>query len=148
MTSLHRSAALFVAAALLAGTATAEHRKVVDGLEINIGVVPAAQLLKVDAYERSMHPSAAIDATHHVVVSVADARTGAPVGDARVMLELVDPHGGVQRLPLERGEAAGLPDYSGLFRFGWSGDYKLKISVARAGAMPVTSVFSWRQDSY
>lgn len=147
MKSLQRNVALLVAVAALSGPAAAEHRKVVDGLEINIGVVPAAQLLRVDAYERSMHPRAA-DATHHVVVSVADARTGAPVGDARVTLELVDPHGGIQRQALERGAPGGVPDYSGLVRFGWSGDYKLKVNVVRAGTTPVNSVFNWRQDSY
>ena len=63
-------------------------------------------------------------------------------------LELVDPRGGNQRKILERGDAGGFPDYSGLFRFGWSGGYKLRVTVARAGAAPVTSTFSWTNDRY
>jgi hypothetical protein len=133
---------------MLAGTASAEHRKIVDGLAINIGVVPATQLLRADSYERAMHRERATNATHHVVVGVAEAKSGAPVGDARVTLELVDPRGGTQRQTLELGDAGGVPDYSGLFRFGWSGAYKLKVNVARSGSAPVTTTFSWTQDGY
>jgi hypothetical protein len=133
---------------VLAGAASAEHRKIVDGLAINIGVVPVTQLLRTDAYERSMHRERAATATHHVVVGVAEAKSGAPVGDARVTLELVDPRGATQRQTLERGDAGGVPDYSGLFRFGWAGAYKLKVNVARAGSAPVTTTFGWSQDGY
>lgn len=149
MWRLTASAALFAAAAAAVVAApVAEHRKVVDGLAINIGVVPASQLMRSDAYERSAHRDPGTGATHHVVVGVAEARSGTPIGDAQVTLELVDPHGGTQRKVLERGNAGGVPDYSGLFRFGWSGAYKIRVNVARAGAAPVTSTFSWTQDGY
>lgn len=148
MRRLLRSAALVAAAALIAAPASAEHRKVIDGIAINIGVVPAAQLLRTDAYERSMHREPGTGATHHVVVGVAEAKSGAPIGDAQVTLELVDPRGGTQRKALERGNAGGFPDYSGLFRFGWSGAYKLRVTLARAGAAPVTSTFARTQDTY
>ena len=147
MGRLLRSAALIAAAVLIATPTSAEHRKVVDGIAINIGVVPAAQM-RADAYERSMHRETGTSATHHVVVGVADAQSGAPIGDAQVTLELVDPRGGTQRKALERGNAGGFPDYSGLFRFGWSGAYKLRVTVARAGAAPVTSTFAWTQDAF
>lgn len=148
MGQILRTAAVIAVAALVAAPAAAEHRKVVDGVAINIGVVPASQLMRVDSYERSMHRDAATAATHHVVVGVAEAKSGAPIGDARVTLELADPRGGVQRKVLERGDAGGVPDYSGLFRFGWSGAYKLRVSVARAGTPPVTATFAWTQDGY
>jgi hypothetical protein len=67
MRRLLRSAALIAAAVLIATPASAEHRKVVDGIAINIGVVPAAQM-RADAYERSMHREAGTSATHHVDV--------------------------------------------------------------------------------
>ena len=148
MTQILRTALLIAAATLIAAPAAAEHRKVVDGLAINIGVVPAAQLLRIDAYERSSHREAAAAATHHVVVGVADAKSGQPIGDARVTLDLVDPRGGTQSRTLTRGDAGGFPDYSALFRFGWSGAYKLRVKVERAGAAPVASTFTWTQDSY
>jgi hypothetical protein len=132
-------------AAACAGPAAADHQKVVDGLAINIGVTPAAQLLKADPYERAAHRGAPADATHHVVVGVADARTGAPVGDARVTVELTDPRGRTQSGDLVRGDAGGVPDYSQLFRFGWSGDYRMRVLVQRAGAAPVQSTFRWTE---
>lgn len=148
MTRILRTTALLAVSSLLATPALAEHRKVVDGLEINIGVVPAAQLLRTDAYERSSHLAMATNATHHVVVGVADARTGEPIGDARVSLDLVDPRGVAQSRALVPGDAGGRPDYSGLFRFGWSGGYKLRVNVERAGTAPVRTTFRWNQDSY
>jgi hypothetical protein len=140
-----RGVAAFAIAAVFAGPVFAELRKVVDGLVINVGVTPAPQLMRNDAYERSMHRDAAASATHHVVVGVADAKSGSPISDARVTLEIVDPRGATQRQTLERGDAGGYPDYSGLFRFGWSGVYKLRVNVARAGAAPVSSTFNWTQ---
>jgi hypothetical protein len=148
MTRILRATALLAVAALIATPALAENRKVVDGLEINIGVVPATQLLRTDAYERSSHREAEPNATHHVVVGVADARTGEPIGDARVSLELVDPRGATQSRTLVRGDAGGRPDYSGLFRFGWSGGYKLRVNVERTGSAPVRTTFAWTQASY
>jgi hypothetical protein len=35
-----------------------------------------------------------------------------------------------------------------VFRFGWAGPYKLRVSVARAGTPPVTATFTWNQDGY
>jgi hypothetical protein len=128
--------------------ALAEHRKVVNGLEINIGIVPAAQLLRTDAYERLSHREPATNATHHVVVGVADAKTGEPVAGARVSLEIVDPRGATQSRTLVAGDAGGRADYSGLFRFGWSGAYKLRVNVDRSGAAPVRATFEWTQDGY
>ena len=74
-----------------------------------------------------------------------NATSGTPIGDAQVTLELVDPRGRTQRRTLERGDAGGVPDYSGLFRFGWSGTYKLRVNVARAGAAPVSATFDWTE---
>ena len=148
MNPLLRIAVAGLTAGLFAMPSCAEHRKVVDGVAINIGVVPATQLLRADPYERAIHRTAAADATHHVVVAVANAQTGDAIGDARVTLELVDPRGGTQRKPLVRGEPGGAPDYSEMFRFGWAGEYRLRVTVERAGASPVKTVFGWTQAGY
>ena len=131
------------------GSAAAEHRKEVDGLVINVGVVPTGQLLRTDAYERSSHRTAAANATHHVVVSVADAASGRPVGDATVAVELVDPKGGRQTRTLIRGDAGGIPDYSELFRFGWSGTYQVWVKVERGpDKAPVRTTLAWTEATY
>jgi len=148
MLQILRCAAVLAAVAVLAAPVAAEHRKIVDGLEINLGIVPVPQLMRVDAYERSMHREAPANATHHVVVGVADAKGGTPVPNARVTLELVDPRGGRQIRQLSPGDAGGVPDYSGLFRFGWSGAYTLRVVVARADAAPVKASFRWVEDEY
>lgn len=83
-----------------------------------------------------------------MVVGVTDPRTDAPIGDARVSMEPVDPHGAAQSQTLIRGDAGGRPDYSRLFRFGWSGAYTLRVNVERAGAAPVHATFGWTQDGY
>lgn len=145
MRFVQAAAVVALAGGLSAASGQAEHRKIVDGLAINVGITPAAQLLESDAYERASHGGAAPDATHHVVVGVADAKTGAPVGDAKVTLELVDPRGGTQSKVLVRGDAGGFADYSELFRFGWAGDYSLRVTVQRAGGTPVQSRFRWTQ---
>lgn len=134
-----------LAGGVSAAAAQAEHRQIVDGLAISVGVTPSAPLLNNDAYERASHRGAAPDTTHHVVVGVADAKTGAAVGDAKVTLELVDPRGGRQNKVLLRGDAGGIADYSELFRFGWAGDYSLRVTVQRAGGTPVHSRFRWTQ---
>jgi hypothetical protein len=140
--------ALAAATCLAAAPAVAEHRKVVGGLVINIGVVPAAALVRADAYERSSHPGALGRGTHHLVVSVADESTGRPVGDGRVTVELVDPKGSRQSKMLIRGDAGGFPDYSEVFRFGWTGSYQVKVNVERASTAPVRASFSWTHAGY
>lgn len=126
--------------------ATAQYSKVVDGLGINIGVVPVARLLQVDAHETSVHGETLRTASHHVVVGVVDARTGEPIDGARVTLEVEDPRGGLQSSALEAASARGYPDYSALVRFGWAGPYRLRVQVERAGAAPVSTTFSWMQE--
>ncbi len=115
---------------------------------IIVGGGPAAPWLRTDPYERVSHRESATNATHHVVVGVTDPRTGEPIGDARVSMELVDPHGAAQSQTLIRGDAGDRPDYSGLFRFGWSGAYKLRVNVGRASAAPVHATFGWTHDGY
>lgn len=140
--------ALAAGALLLAAPAAAEHRQERDGLVINIGVVPASTLLRVDPYERAAHAAALGRGTHHLVVGVAEAATGRPLGDAKVSVDLIDPKGATQRKTLLAGNAGGVPDYSEMFRFGWSGRYRVRVNVERAGARPVRAEFSWTQPSY
>jgi hypothetical protein len=145
MKALARASVIALAFAAVAPVA-AQHRKVVDGIEINIGVVSTTQMLRVEAQEGANHDLAPARATHHVVVGLADARTGEAIRDARVTLDVEDPHGGLQNGRLDASGLRGYPDYSGLFRFGWAGPYRLRVNVARAGATPVSATFGWTQE--
>jgi hypothetical protein len=60
-----------------------------------------------------------------------------------VVVEVIDPKGHAEKKPLLRTSAAGMPDYSELFVFGWSGSYVVRVSVAqRKDAKPVKASFS------
>jgi len=50
-------------------------------------------------------------------------------------------NGRVETKPLLHTQAAGLPDYSELFVFGWSGEYKIRIIVKRPGVAPIETQF-------
>jgi hypothetical protein len=44
--------------------------------------------------------------------------------------------------PMLHTQAGGLPDYSELFTFGWSGEYKIRVVVKRPGVAPIETGFT------
>ena len=44
--------------------------------------------------------------------------------------------------PLLHTQSGGLPDYSELFTFGWSGEYKVRVIIKRPGAAPIETLFT------
>ena len=140
--SLSRLAPAFVALAFTAG-AHAEHTRQVGDVVVNIGVV-SARALADDPAERASHGDALLGSAQHVVVSLADAtgRKSAPA--AAVAVRVVDPKGRIEERQLVAGAPYGVPDYSGLFRFGWSGPYRLEVRVVPEGSKPpVVADFTW-----
>ena len=135
----------FAAAALAAMVATpalAQQAKTVGGLAINLGLMSAEQAVHAEGH-RDAHPDKFPSGSEHVLITLADEKTGRRIGDALVVVELVDPKGGVAVKPLLRTSAAGMPDYSELFVFGWSGKYRVRVSVTPAnGAKPVKTTFT------
>ena len=107
-----------------------------NGLIVNIGVVPAEQALGFPA-ESESHATKQPSGAKHLIVSLSDATTGQHIEDARVSAEIRDPKGTVQRKQLIRTKTAGRTDYSEVFVLGWSGAYRIRIRVERAGAKPV-----------
>ncbi len=127
---------------LAASAAIASHEKTVNGLIINIGIVPASQALGFPA-ESASHAKEPPSGAKHLVVSLSDAKTGKHIEDARVRAEIRDPKGAVHRKQLIRTETAGRADYSEVFVLGWAGSYRIRIQVERPGAKPVRADFRW-----
>jgi hypothetical protein len=117
--------------------------KTVDGLVINLGLMPAQKAMLVGGH-REAHEHAFTNSTgaEHLLVVVANAKTGERLGDARVVVEVRDPKGKTERKALLRTQGAGLPDYSEIFQFGWSGKYTINVSVTPTpGAKAVRTRF-------
>ena len=138
----------FVAACLvwLTGMAAApasEHQKTVGGITVNIGVVPAAQAA-VLAGERAAHAGQYSSGAQHLVVSLSDAKTGTRLADSQVTVEIKDPKGKTERKTLIPAATAGAPDYSEVFRFNWSGTYRIRVSVTpKGGNKALVATFKW-----
>jgi len=128
-------------AALAAFPAAAQQMKAVNGLVINFGLMSAEQAVHAEGH-RDAHPDKFPSGSQHVLITVADEKSGRRIADAQVMVELVDPKGKAVSKPLLHTSAAGMPDYSELFVFGWSGSYTLRVNIAPAnGAQSVKTSF-------
>lgn len=128
--------------ALVASPLSAQQMKKVDGIVINVGIVHALDAEHVDA-QHGVHKGGHASGAQHVVVSLAEEKSGARIDDAEVAIELRDPQGRLQRKPLMAMITAGFPDYSEVFNFGWSGRYTLRVSITRKGmAKPVRTAFT------
>lgn len=136
--------ALAMAALLLGSAATnAEHQRTADGLVLNLGIVEAS---KLKGYAAEAGHGEKVDANaHHLLISVSDAKTGAHLRPASVVVAVIDPKGGVQRKQLKPGATAGVIDYSEVFNLGWAGDYRIEVTVEPTpGARRVTTRFRWK----
>jgi hypothetical protein len=120
--------------ALVWTPAAGQSKKTIDGVMINLGIVPAAVALRANGH-RDMHPSHPPPGSQHVLVTLDQAEDGKRIGDAEVVVEIIDPHGGVEKKALLHTQADGFPDYSELFRFGWSGEYSIRVIVTLKGAV-------------
>jgi hypothetical protein len=100
----------------------------------------AAMALRADGH-RDAHPPNPPSGSQHLLITLDDEKSHARIADADVSVEVTDPHGRVETKPLLHTQAAGLPDYSELFVFGWSGEYKIRIIVKRPGVAPIETQF-------
>ena len=133
---------VLLAAAFVACAAHAQQRETVGGYVVNFGIVPAEVALGV-AGHREAHPANFPPGSQHLLITIDDAKSGKRVGDAEVVMEVTDPKGHVVRKPLLHTSGGGLPDYSELFEFGWSGRYVIRaIITPKPGAKPVVARFT------
>ncbi|HEX7270808.1 MAG TPA: hypothetical protein VF420_01520 [Casimicrobiaceae bacterium] len=131
-----------ILALVLAWTpAFAQQSKTVSGMAINFGIMSAEAALRADGH-RDAHPSRFPPGSQHLLITLDDASTGKRIGGAEVAIEVTDPKGRVEKKPLLHTQAGGLPDYSELFEFGWSGEYKVRVIITpRPGAKPIEAEF-------
>ncbi len=136
---------LFVAAvfaALPALPAMAQQMKTLDGLVINFGLMSAEKAVHAEGH-RDAHPDKFPSGSQHILVTLADEKTSGRIGNAQVEVEVIDPKGKASKKPLLHTSAAGMPDYSELFVFGWSGTYSVRVNVTPGnGAKPVKTRFT------
>ncbi len=122
----------------------AQQGTTVAGFIVNLGIVPAAVALR-DGGHREAHPAHPPGGSQHLLITLDDEKSGKRISDAEVVIEVTDPHGRVERKPLLHTQAGGLPDYSELFVFGWSGEYSIRVIITpRPGAKPIETVFTVR----
>ena len=133
-------AAAALGAALIALPAAAQQMKTVGGVVVNIGIISALAAEHADA-QHGVHQGGHGSGMEHVVVSLAEEKSGARIGDADVTIEVKSPKGNVQKKPALPMVTAGYPDYSEVFDFGWSGSYVVRVSVKRKAAKPIEAVF-------
>ena len=128
--------------ALACAPVTAQQSRSVAGLVINLGIVPAEVALQADVH-RVMHPAHPPSGSQHLLISLDEEKTGKRIGDAEVVIEVTDPRGHVEKKPLVHTQAGGIPDYSELFRFGWEGEYSIRVIITpRLGAKPINAQFT------
>jgi hypothetical protein len=128
-----RSLGLAALAAFVALPVAAQQMKIVDGLVINIGIADAIYVEHVDA-QHGVHKGGHASGTQHIVVALAEQKSGARIADAVVNIEVKDPKGVRQKKPAMAMVTAGFPDYSEVFDFGWSGKYIVRVLIRRKGA--------------
>lgn len=128
--------------ALAAMPAIAQYAKTVDGFIVNLGIVPAEIALQAEGH-REAHPLHPPSGSQHLLVTLDEEKSGRRVGEPEVAVEVTDPRGRVEKKPLLHTQAGGFPDYSELFRFGWPGEYSIRVIItARPSAMPVEARFT------
>jgi hypothetical protein len=143
MKAFVRSSAI-VAIALgiaFAAPAAAQQSATVAGTTVNLGIVPAEVALRADGH-RDSHPTNPPPGSQHLMITLDDQKSGKRVGDADVTVEVTDPRGRVERKPLLHTQGGGLPDYSELFEFRWTGKYTVRVVIAPKGAKPIETSFT------
>jgi len=128
--------------ALAWASAAAQQTTTVAGLVVNFGIVPAAVALRADGH-RDAHPTNPPGGSQHLLITLDEQKSGKRIGDAEVVIEVTDPHGRVEKKPLLHTQGGGLPDYSELFVFGWSGQYSIRVLITpQPGAKPIETQFT------
>jgi hypothetical protein len=143
MSALRRLCLLAAVAALsFLGSANAQQSKTVGGLVINFGIMSAEQALRADGH-RDAHPQHPPSGSQHLLITLDEEKTRKRIGDAEVSIEVKDPRGHLEKKALLHTQAGGLPDYSELFVFSWSGDYAIRVVITpKGGAKPVETSFT------
>ncbi len=132
----------------VAARAATPRYKIAGGMEVDLGIVPAEtlRLLPEGSVEKTLHGGVPDGAGYyHFNVSLRDAKTKAPVGDAQVVMR-VEPVGmsGVTK-SLEPYTINDAPSYGSYFRIRWNTTYRITAIIRRPGMKgPVAVKFQHR----
>ena len=134
--------AVAVMAALSSMHAAAQYAKTIDGLVVNLGIVPAEVALRADGH-RDAHPPNPPAGSQHLLVTLDEEKTHRRLYDPELAVEVTDPRGGIEKKPLLHTQGGGLPDYSELFKFSWPGTYSIRVIISpKTGGKPVEAKFT------
>ena len=122
--------------------------KSVDGIDVYLGFAPAEAMraFAEGSVERSMHGGVpGGSGYYHVNVSLADAATKAPIGDAKVDMSLEEPGGSGVSKTLEPMVINNAPSYGNYFRMRGKSSYVVTVRIRKPGAArPVEVKFEHR----
>jgi hypothetical protein len=136
------------ALALAAGAAWSQvpGEKAVDGVRFNVGVASVEQVLALPASdpERNMHAHPYRHGTEHLVVALADARSGAPIARASVTATVSRLGMEEERRTLEPMHFPGAPSWGDYFDMRAPGPYRIHLVASLPGRAPVAADFEYR----
>lgn len=136
--------ACVLAAALVSAPAMAQQAKTVADVMVRYGLVTASDAEHVDAQHGS-HMGGHGSGMEHLVVSLARAGNGTRIGGAHVIVRVRDPKGHVEVKALQPMITSGVPDYSEVFSFGWTGRYVIEMTIRLQGAVePLKASFVYQ----
>ena len=128
--------------------AESEQKKVVNGVAIYLGVLPAEMLLGplIDSAGHEMHGGVPAGGyRYHIVVAVFDTQTGARIGNAQVKARVSGSDRSGPRKKLEPMLFRGTVTYGEYFSMPTSGPYKIEVEIFQPGkSAPVSTVFVYR----
>jgi hypothetical protein len=120
--------------------AHAQERRVLDGLVINIGWVDAARAKQSPEHSAEHRAHAHRKGVYHLLVSLADAKTGKTIEDATVVAVIDDPLDRVKRVPLKKGKTGDYTDFSEYLELGPVGRYNIGLEIAVRGKPRVLKI--------
>jgi len=131
-----------------AARAATPRYKIAGGMEVDLGIVPAEtlRLFPEGSGERAMHGGVP-DGTgyYHFNVSLRDAKTKAPVSDAKVKLRVAQVGMSGVTKELEPIVVNNVASYGNYFRLHWKSVYRVTVDIQRPGAKaPVAASFEHR----
>jgi len=117
-------------------------------MQVDLGIVPAEtlRLFPQGSAERTMHGGVPDGAGHyHLNVSLRDASTKAPIGDAKVRVRVAQVGMSSITKDLEPVVINNAPSYGSYFRMHWKSNYRITVEIRRPGAKsPVQASFEHR----
>ena len=133
MYMVNYGAATTASVASAATVADSPHRKVIDGMEIYLGVIRSDALGEVPWYTKFLRG----EGSYHVNISVFDAKTRLAVTDASVTVKVADPIG-LQSKSLELMAINNTISYGGHFRMDGEFPYAITAQIKRPDAARAT----------